>query len=127
MKSISRVILTFFTFIASFYFFFWIPSFLKTGPFKIVTALLIAILIAIFLWKKLGKSNSGLLIYIITGGIVTGSVCFILGFIGPVIIAPSNNLGPLLGLLYTGPIGFILGSIGGAIYWKIKRSKNSSL
>jgi hypothetical protein len=42
-------------------------------------------------------------------------ICFLVGFIGPMIFAPGANQGPLLGVLYTGPFGLALGVIWGAI------------
>ena len=42
-------------------------------------------------------------------------ICFLVGFVGPMIFAPGANQGPLLGLLYTGPLGLVLGAIWGAI------------
>jgi len=54
------------------------------------------------------------------GGLIIGSISFILGFIGPLILTPSNNLGPLMGILITGPIGFMVGLIAGGIYWNAK-------
>ena len=49
-------------------------------------------------------------------GIVLGGVSFILGFIGPIILAPDANQGPLLGIFVTGPAGFVLGVVLGWIY-----------
>ncbi len=40
--------------------------------------------------------------------IVLGAIGFLGGFVGPVIVTPEANQGPLLGLLITGPLGFIL-------------------
>jgi hypothetical protein len=133
MKNLVRIILTFFAFIASYFFFYWsipyshIPGAQYFERHRNIPALIIAILIGIFLWKKLGKSNSSLPIYILMGGIIIGSIGFIIGFIGPIILTPSSNQGPLLGLLYTGPIGFILGLIGGGIYWQIKQRRKSTV
>jgi hypothetical protein len=39
-------------------------------------------------------------------------VGFAAGFIGPLVIWPDANLGPLLGILVTGPVGFVLGALG---------------
>lgn len=44
-----------------------------------------------------------------------GGVAFGLGFIGPLILKPGANLGPLLGILLTGPAGFVLGALIGAL------------
>jgi len=42
-------------------------------------------------------------------------ICFLVGFVGPMIFAPGANQGPLLGVLYTGPFGVVLGIVWGAI------------
>jgi len=45
--------------------------------------------------------------------VVLGVAGFLSGFIGPMILAPGANQGPLLGLLITGPTGALLGSLLG--------------
>jgi hypothetical protein len=42
-----------------------------------------------------------------------GAITFLLGFLGPMIVVPQANQGPLLGILYTGPIGLVLGLLWG--------------
>jgi hypothetical protein len=37
------------------------------------------------------------------------------GFLGPMILAPEANQGPLLGIFITGPLGLVVGAIAGAI------------
>ncbi len=86
----------------------------------IIVSLLIALIIGVFLWKKTGTISNGLTKYIIMGGIIIGSIGFIIGFFGPIIFNPSSTQGPLLGILFTGPIGFLIGLVGGGIYWRIK-------
>lgn len=46
-------------------------------------------------------------------GLFIGAVSFLAGFIGPMIIAPGANQGPLLGIIYTGPIGTLVGLVWG--------------
>jgi hypothetical protein len=41
--------------------------------------------------------------------LLMGSVGFMAGFIGPIILTPSANQGPLLGIFFTGPLGVVLG------------------
>ena len=53
---------------------------------------------------------------IAVGALLTGGIGFVAGFVGPVILAPQANQGPLLGIFITGPLGLILGGIGGAIH-----------
>ncbi len=57
---------------------------------------------------------------ILLGGILVGIISFILGYFGPLILAPSNNLGPLLGIFITGPLGFLFGLYFGGLYWERK-------
>jgi hypothetical protein len=45
-------------------------------------------------------------------GWVVGGACLAVGFVGPLIVWPKANLGPLLGILLTGPAGFVLGALG---------------
>lgn len=58
--------------------------------------------------------------YVILAGIIVGSIAFILGFIGLIILSPNSNQGPLLGIFVTGPISFLVGLLGGGIYWFVK-------
>ena len=44
-----------------------------------------------------------------------GTPAFLLGFIGPLILYPAANLGPLLGIFVTGPLGCLVGALGGII------------
>jgi hypothetical protein len=49
------------------------------------------------------------------GGCTLGIIGFVLGFVGPIILTPEANQGPMLGIYITGPWGFVIGLIGGAI------------
>ena len=44
-----------------------------------------------------------------------GGICFLAGFVGPMIVAPGANQGPLLGILITGPIGLGVGLLWGLV------------
>ena len=48
-------------------------------------------------------------------GWMVGGIGFALGFVGPLVIYPKGNLGPLLGILLTGPLGFVVGAIGAGV------------
>lgn len=124
MKKASRIILTFVSVVASYYFIYWVPFSFIPGAHSIpaipiIVSLLIALSIGVFLWKKTGSISNGLTKYIIMGGIIIGSIGFILGFFGPIIFSPSSNQGPMLGIFITGPIGFLIGLVGGGIYWRV--------
>lgn len=51
---------------------------------------------------------------IIATTLVVGGVCFILGYLGPLMFSDSN-LGPLLGIFITGPVGILVGALIGII------------
>ena len=135
MKTTVRILLSLFSFIASFYFFFWISAAalmaIKKSVLLFILAniisILIAIIVAIYIWKKSVSISKSKTNYILLGGIGLGSIGFIAGFFGPLIFSPSANQGPLLGFFFTGPIGFVLGLIGGAVYWDIKHKKENTI
>ena len=43
-------------------------------------------------------------------------IAFLIGFVGPLIVAPHANQGPLLGIFITGPAGLLLG-----LMWALRR------
>jgi hypothetical protein len=55
-----------------------------------------------------------------------GAVSFFAGFIGPIVLTPKSNLGPLLGIFVTGPIGFLLGALI-ASSWSVYTSTGRSI
>jgi hypothetical protein len=55
-------------------------------------------------------------------GLFVGAISFLAGFVGPMILAPDANQGPLLGILYTGPIGTLVGFAWGVIRARQRRS-----
>lgn len=52
--------------------------------------------------------------------LVVGVVSFLAGFVGPIILHPDSNQGPLLGIFLTGPAGFVLGGLGGFVWSRMK-------
>jgi H+/Cl- antiporter ClcA len=53
-------------------------------------------------------------------GFGVGLLVFLVFFIGPVIVTPESNQGPLAGFLF-GPLGFTIGAIAGAVYGRLRR------
>ena len=52
-------------------------------------------------------------------------ICFLVGFVGPMIFAPSANQGPLLGILYTGPFGLVAGFVWSLLRAARRRSETA--
>ena len=44
-----------------------------------------------------------------------GAITFVVGFVGPILVTPSANQGPLLGFFFTGPVGLVIGFVWGLI------------
>lgn len=53
--------------------------------------------------------------YVLRVGLIVGGISFAAGFVGPIIVTPEANQGPLLGIFVTGPIGFAVGVVLGAL------------
>jgi len=54
---------------------------------------------------------------------IVGGVGFVVGFVGPILVTPGANQGPMLGIFITGPLGFLIGLVWGlATGWL--RSRN---
>src|SRR6266545_2410098 len=47
--------------------------------------------------------------------IVLGIVGLSTGFIGPIVLSPESNQGPLVGIFFSGPAGALLGAVLGAL------------
>jgi len=60
------------------------------------------------------------------GGLVVGGVAFLAGFVGPILLMPGANQGPLFGIFVTGPLGCVVGTAGGVIAAKLKRRNGQS-
>ena len=126
MKTLTRIILAFVSVVASYYFNYWILP-LISEAFNVpaihrIVPILIAIIIGFFVWKKSKTITYPWWVYIILGGIIGGSIGFVLVFFGAIIFSPSSGNGPLLAFI-TGPLGFLIGIIGGGIYG-YKKEKN---
>jgi hypothetical protein len=51
-------------------------------------------------------------------GWIVGGIGLAIGFVGPLVVYPNANLGPLLGILVTGPLGFVVGALGVGV-WRV--------
>ena len=93
------------------------------GYIRSIISFAIAIGIAKLVWNLSEKVKSPVATFGIVGAILVGSIGFIGGFLGPIILRPDSPQGPLLGIFFTGPIGFCIGLVGGIVYGLRKEKK----
>ena len=128
MKIVFRIVLTFVTALATYYFVYWIGGALvlsRLPPWVAsLAAAISAIIAARYVWMHTKATQPALVTSTIVGALVTGAFGFVTGFFGPIIFMPNSNQGPLLGLFITGPLGFLLGAVGGVVYWFIRRRQS---
>jgi hypothetical protein len=112
---------------ATYFFMFWLPGSLLLavlpGAAWLQSALasVTTILVAWWLWTRLGEADPGLGASALRGGAIVGGIGFCAGFFGPMIFAPGANQGPMLGIFITGPLGFLIGAIGGVARFMLDR------
>ena len=131
LQTLPRLLVTFLAAVATYYFVFWLGGALifsllpraLSDWITPLTSLLLAILVARYIWMQTSSPRAGLLRFVALGSLVTGAIGFSVGFFGPILFAPQANQGPLLGIFITGPLGFILGGVGGAVCWLIRRDR----
>jgi hypothetical protein len=87
-------------------------------------ALLIPLIAAVaasgYVWAHANDIPSHLIPCIFYGAVLFGGVGFAAGFLGPMILAPNANQGPLLGIFVTGPVGVLIGAVAGLAYGLLK-------
>ncbi len=94
---------------------------LKSDLVSALISLPFAFFIAWTTWRSVLGNDIGIWFYCLSGALLIGAISFIIGFIGPMLIAAGGNQGPMLGLFITGPIGIIVGAIAGFIYAKRRK------
>ncbi|MFN3194537.1 MAG: hypothetical protein ACE364_01130 [Chlorobiota bacterium] len=127
---VIKIVLTFLSVIAIYFFinkavFPIIPGISNIAGLRIIISILIALIIGFIVWKNTGSIFNEMSKYIIIGGIIVGSIGFVLGFFIPLIFWPSNTYAPLMSIFIIGPIGFVIGLFGGGIYWRTKVKTNN--
>jgi hypothetical protein len=96
---------------------------LRTG-FELLGAVLgsstaiLAILCGGFALRGHIEENRARIRLAVISGLVLGSIGFAVGFLGPLILTPNANQGPLLGIFVTGPLGFDIGVAIGWFCWR---------
>ncbi len=80
---------------------------------SVALALFGAVLVAWYTWRLVSGEKMGTGISVLCGALMLGGLGFIIGFLGPMILAKDTSQGPLVGIFITGPLGVFLGAIGG--------------
>ena len=129
MLMLARSVLALFGFLTGWYVSYWTyfagfeldgRPFLGRGvPF------LIGLVLAAFILAATSRLQHGFISSTVLGAIALGSIGFVAGFFGPMLLDPEGNQGPLLGLLITGPLGFLLGGPLGALWWWQRRRRSA--
>jgi predicted CDP-diglyceride synthetase/phosphatidate cytidylyltransferase len=84
-------------------------------------SLSIAFLCSIVCWLKTGNISNSAGGYMAGLGILGGVIRWLVGLWAPIILLPSNNLAPLLGMLIITPAGLLAGVVLGLMQWKMKK------
>lgn len=75
-----------------------------------------ALLVAWSVWKVASGERISVGLAVISGALMFGGLCFIIGFLGPMVFAKDTSQGPLVGLFIAAPLGVITGAIGGYVF-----------
>ncbi len=131
MRLILRLLAMLVVLPTTYYFVYWVPfslvPFTEQRVIPSIISLLCAAGVGWYVWKRLGSAPAGLVSSTLLGAIVLGAIGFCAGFFGPLLLTPSANQGPMLGIFITGPFSFILGGIGGFVYWQAKGKKAANV
>jgi hypothetical protein len=121
IRSLIFLPLIFFIFFQTFFPLFFPFAFNRRMTF--VVSFLIAVIVSSGIWMILVYFSARTISKILRIALITGVLSFLLGFIGPMILSPGANQGPLLGMFITGPLGFIAGLVAGIVYWVVKKQR----
>ncbi len=69
-----------------------------------------------FTWQLLSGKKTSISVAVTGSSLILGGLCFIVGFLGPMIFAKDTSQGPMIGIFIAAPLGVILGAIAGYVY-----------
>lgn len=126
MRTILGVIMGAATSVAVFFFVYWVPGSqylrgVEPRWLRTAASLVCAAVAAAFVFHRTRVGPQSAIEAVALGAVALGTLGFLLGFFGPLLLTPGANQGPLLGLFITGPLGFLCGAAGGWIYWERQR------
>jgi hypothetical protein len=99
-------------------------SFLGSG--MILGPATVAFLCLWFALRGEYKRSRARMLYALMCALIVGGISFLVGFVGPMIIYPQSNQGPLFGIFITGPLGFVAGAVIGTIVGFIRTREISN-
>jgi hypothetical protein len=76
-----------------------------------------------FVWKGTAGVQEQLLTTIFKGGFMGGIICFILAFVGALLLYPDCNICPVMSI-FIAPLGFVLGLLVG---WSVGKKKAANI
>ena len=86
-----------------------------------------ALLSAWLAWQLVSGAPINTFMAIAGGALMVSSLCFTLGFWGPMIFVKETNQTPLIGIFIATPFGLIVGAIAGYVYAVKHNDKNPAL
>ena len=98
-----------------------LPAVELTPSARLLISLLGAVVAATLLQSGILPPDLGAAV--LRSALIVGVIGFAVGFFGPMLLAPSANQGPLLGVLITGPLGFLAGAVLGVFSWLARGRK----
>ncbi len=118
MIQILKPIVSLLMFLTVLFFISTILTITTSSPFWLSAALSLACasLAGWFAWKLVSGEKANTIIAVISGALILGGLCFIVGFLGPMAFAKDTNQGPLIGIFIAAPLGVVIGAISGYIY-----------
>lgn len=128
MNSILKPIVAFLMFLVVLFFIATILTIATDLPSRasVTLALVSAVLVGWYSWKLVAGEKVGVGVSVVCGALMLGGIGFIIGFLGPMIVAKDTSQGPLVGVFIAVPLGVIMGSIGGYFLASKKRVRADS-
>ena len=128
MNLAGRILIVALVVLGAYYLTFW--SSIALIPFEAyglvapIVALLCSAATGRYVWISLRSGAvGGIWRTTLLWAVIAGGIGFVVGFFFPILILPTANQGPMLGIFITGPLGFLFGGVAGFIYGLRQRRK----
>jgi len=81
----------------------------------------IGVVVGLYVWRTSASISHGPVSFAGVGAVVLGGLGCLVDFLGPMLLVPDGNQGPLLGIFITGPAGAVIGAAGGWFFGRARR------